>query len=288
MAHRNKQNTHTQIIHMTVIEKVLIFSVSFVLFVTTRMSAAQDKMRDFVTDRPDKTESPYTVPAGHFQFETDFLSYTYNQQIESGQTTTTRKFFANQINLKVGVNNKVDFQTVIQSLVFNETDIDGAKEIKKGFGDTTLRVKINLMGNDEGDIAVGLLPFLKIPTAASNLGNGKFEGGVIFPLMVALPQQWQLGTMVQLNQNKNESNSDFHSVFISSFSLGHSIIQLLSGYIEFYSESSSERNSKWIATLDMGLTYNLTPNTQLDAGINIGLTSGADVINPFAGLSMRF
>lgn len=28
-------------------------------------------MRDFETDRPDVTESAYTVDAGHFQLETD-------------------------------------------------------------------------------------------------------------------------------------------------------------------------------------------------------------------------
>lgn len=30
-------------------------------------------MRDFATDRPDATESSYTVDAGHFQVETDLL-----------------------------------------------------------------------------------------------------------------------------------------------------------------------------------------------------------------------
>ena len=40
-------------------------------------------MRELTPDRPDKTESPYTVDAGHFQVEMSFVEFTKNQ---SGQT----------------------------------------------------------------------------------------------------------------------------------------------------------------------------------------------------------
>src|ERR1700690_1895783 len=36
-------------------------------------------MRELSPDRPDETESPYTVDAGHFQLEMDFANYTYNE-----------------------------------------------------------------------------------------------------------------------------------------------------------------------------------------------------------------
>src|SRR6266436_4230281 len=36
----------------------------------------REYLREMVADRPDKTESPYTVDAGHFQVETDLVSYT--------------------------------------------------------------------------------------------------------------------------------------------------------------------------------------------------------------------
>ena len=38
----------------------------------------RELMREFNTDRPDKTESPYTVDAGHFQFEMDVLNSRIN------------------------------------------------------------------------------------------------------------------------------------------------------------------------------------------------------------------
>jgi hypothetical protein len=39
-----------------------------------------DLMRELNTDRPDKTEGPYTVDAGHVQIEMDLASYTYDRR----------------------------------------------------------------------------------------------------------------------------------------------------------------------------------------------------------------
>jgi len=36
-------------------------------------------MRELTPDRPDKTESPFTVDAGHFQPEMSFVEFTKNQ-----------------------------------------------------------------------------------------------------------------------------------------------------------------------------------------------------------------
>jgi hypothetical protein len=62
----------------------------------------------------------------------------------------------------------------------------------------------------------------------------------------------------------------------------------LSGYLEFFSLVSAERAAPWVATLDAGLTYALTENVQLDAGVNVGLTRSADDLNPFIGVTWRF
>ena len=45
-------------------------------------------LRDLSTDRPDMTESPYTVDAGRFQIEMSFADFTYDR--ENGETQTVR------------------------------------------------------------------------------------------------------------------------------------------------------------------------------------------------------
>ena len=58
--------------------------------------------------------------------------------------------------------------------------------------------------------------------------------------------------------------------------------------MEFFSSVSTERGAGWVGTVDIGFTYALTKNMQLDAGINLGVTRAADDWNPFIGLSWRF
>jgi hypothetical protein len=38
-----------------------------------------DQMRSLGTDRPTKSDWPYTVPAGHFQYEADLVNWTYDR-----------------------------------------------------------------------------------------------------------------------------------------------------------------------------------------------------------------
>jgi hypothetical protein len=43
-----------------------------------------------------------------------------------------------------------------------------------------------------------------------------------------------------------------------------------------------------VATFDCGMSYRLTRDVQLDAGVNLGLTSAAADVNPFVGLNVRY
>jgi hypothetical protein len=84
------------------------------------------------------------------------------------------------------------------------------------------------------------------------------------------------------------SGSGHHPEFLNSVTFGHDIIGNLAGYAEFFSGVSTESGSDWIGTADVGLTYGLTKDIQLDGGVNIGITRAADDINPFLGISWRF
>ncbi len=240
-------------------------------------------MRALSTDRPDKTESPFTVDAGHFQIEADLANFTYDA---SRGTTVQSWSFANT-NLKVGLLNNVDFQLIIPTINhLRESDSRGRTMATTGFGDIVTRVKINLWGNDGGRTAFGLLPFVKFPTATGALGNGAVEGGLILPLAVQLPAEWQLGLMTEVDLNR--SGRRYHAEFINSITVSHGIVGELAGYAEFFSSISTEKGSAWVGIVGLGLTYGLTDDIQLDGGVNVGVTRAADDINPFIGLSCRF
>lgn len=243
-------------------------------------------LRDMATDRPDKTESAYTVDAGHFQIEMDLLAYTFDRS----QQETVKTLNIAPINLKVGVLNNVDLQIIVESYNIQRTKdrAAGTSSRISGFGDLVLRSKTNLWGNDGGPTALSVMPFVKLPTNQRGLGNKAVEGGIIFPFAMTLPGEWDLGTQVEMEYIRDSGSSDYHQEFIHTITVSHDIVGKLGGYVEFFSNLSTERDADWIATFDFGFTYALTCDIQLDAGMNIGLTDAADDINPFIGLSLRY
>ena len=245
-----------------------------------------DLMRELTPDRPDKTESPYTVDAGHYQLEMDFANYTYN---ESGGTTT-RAWNIAPFNLKAGLLNNVDLQLVFDNYldVRTEGGVAGATTTQSGVGDLTARLKINFWGDDGGPTAFALLPYITFPTASAGLGGQGTEGGVIFPLAVKLPGGFDLGLETAFSCLRDDNDDNCHADFINSVTLDHGIVGKLSGYVEFFSDISTENHSGWIATIDTGFEFLVTENVQLDCGCNFGVTQAADDFNPFAGITVRF
>jgi Putative MetA-pathway of phenol degradation len=242
-------------------------------------------MREMESDRPDKTESPITVDAGHFQLEMDFATYTFDRT----QSEKTKSWAVAPTNFKVGILNNVDLQVVVQT--YNTETVEnrdtGGKHRVSGFGDVTLRCKTNFWGNGSGFSAFGMMPFVKLPTAADGAGNGAVEGGLIFPFLLRLPADWEIGMDIVVGQIRNEGGGGYHHEAIQSITVGHDFGKW-SGYLEFFSNVSNEPHAGWVATVDCGLSYRLTRDLQLDAGVNIGLTSAADDVNPFVGLTVRY
>ncbi len=136
---------------------------------------------------------------------------------------------------------------------------------------------------------MALLPFVKIPTNTSEIGNTSVEGGLIVPLTVHLPAGFEVAMETEIDDNRNSDNDGRHAEWVNSISLGHDLIpERLSGYIEFWSDLSGERHQSWMGTFDTGLQYTLTKNILLDIGVNLGLTRNAPDVEVFTGISLRF
>jgi Putative MetA-pathway of phenol degradation len=243
-------------------------------------------MRELTPDRPDKTESPYTVDAGHFQLEMDFANYTE----DNADGVRTETWNVAPVNFKVGVLNNVDVQFILDDYLHTHTvdHVADTTTTQSGFGDFTTRVKINLWGNDGGPTAFGVMPFVKFPTNTDHLGNNAVEGGLILPLEVKLPAGWDMGVETATSFLRNDADGNYHEEFANMVTFDHAIVGKLSGYCEFFSSVSTVHGAGWVGTVDVGLEYLVTKNVQLDCGCNVGVTRAADDVNPFAGITVRF
>lgn len=228
-------------------------------------SAEKPFEREFITDRPDRTEAAYSVEPGRVQIETDLVSL-----IQDGDEKT---WIFNWMNLKTGLTPSSDLQLVIQSLTSTSE--------KTGLGDTTIRYKHNLFGNDSGDVALALMPYL-------NRGDSSWTGGLMIPLSMNAPHGYFVGAMFQLDRVRNSSDRGFHSQFISSVTIGHDLFWGLEGYVEFFSQIENALGAPWVATFDGGLILPVGHHLRFDLGANVGVTEAAPDFNPFLGLSAKF
>ena len=243
------------------------------------------QMRELSTDRPDKTESPVTVDAGHWQFETDLISF-HREQADGLRSDA---WAVDAFNLKAGLLDNMDLQLVFEPIDGQRTEdlASGETHSVQGQGDLLFRLKIHLYDGQGLIPTFGLMPFIKSPTAAEGLGNGVSEAGLILPFGWDLPAGFSLGCMAEFDQALNSTGSGSHIDSIASASLSHGLFGSVEGYVELWTQISGEGGVEGQSTLDGGLTWEVVPNVQLDAGVNAGLTAASEDLNPFAGLSLR-
>ncbi len=247
----------------------------------------ESQLRELTPDRPDVTESPYTVDAGWWQAEMDFFNSTHDHNTSNGANFTGDATSYLTLNLKVGLTNRIDLQTVLEPInhVAVRDNASGVRTSISGFGDITSRLKINFWGDDGGGSAFGMMPFVKWPTNRHGLGNHYIEGGLILPYARDLPAGWDVGMMTELDIVRNDANDGYTTAWVNSATFGHDIAGKFGGYLEL---TSTLRQGADLATFDCGITCTINKHFQLDCGAAFGLTRASDDLNFFSGFTYRF
>jgi hypothetical protein len=247
-------------------------------------------LREFDTARPDHTDSPHTIDAGHLQLEMDIVSYSHDRHNSDRSFVRNDNWAFANANFRVGLTNWADIEFLVPFYQVNR-DKDTSTGIatrQQGFGDFSVVLKMNFWGNDGGKTSGGIELFVKTPTASHNLGNGKVEGGALLLFETALPGDLDLGINSGFSINANDSGSGHHAEIINSASVSHKVFGPLTAYAEFWSDVSAESRAEWMGTVDLGLLLMVSKNVQLDAGVNIGVTRSAPDIQTVIGVSVRF
>jgi len=249
-------------------------------------------LRDLSTDRPDTTESPFTVDAGRIQVETNLFGYTRSRPDVDGSVTDTYEFATT--NVRIGLTSNTELSLVWQPYgIVRTQQINPPATIRQsGIGGLDVRAKLNLWGNDTFEktgTALALLPFVTLPTDRFNgISPDYVEGGLIVPYAVKLSEKVGLGVNGGITWIRNDATTGYHPEYLASASLAYEWSEKLGTYYEVAGRFHTEDPRGDVVVLGTGVTYKLSKNVQFDAGVNIGVTSAADRVNPFVGLSTRF
>ena len=250
-------------------------------------------LRDLTTDRPDITESPFTVDAGRFQVETNLFGYTRSRPDADGTITDSYDFLIT--NLRIGLTYNAEVNVVFQPYgIVRTRALDPLTATRSsGIGGVDIRGKLNLWGNDlfekPGATAFALLPFITLPTDRNNgVSPEGVEGGLILPFAVKLSEKFGLGLNAAVAAVRNDGAPGHHAEYLASASLSYEWSEAVSTYYEVAARFNTGNPLGDVAVLATGFTYKLSKNLQFDGGVRFGVTQAADRFSPFAGVSARY
>jgi hypothetical protein len=252
----------------------------------------RSQMREMTTDRPDITEVPFTVDAGHVQTESTLFGYARTRPDIDGAESDIYEFA--YTNVRIGLTNNIELSLVWQpygivntNVVAPEPDLN-----QSGVGHVDIRAKFNLWGNDDFEkvgSAFALLPVITLPTDPDNgIGVSEVEGGVAAFLALALPAGFGIGFNAGTYAIQDEDGTGYHAEYLATMSGSYEWTDKFATYAEVVGIMGMQDPRGDILLIGAGWTYALTDDVQLDGGVNFGVTDASDRYNPFLGLSMRF
>ena len=233
----------------------------------------RELLRDMSTDRPDLTESPYTVDAGHAQVEVEGLTRTRDEGVDR---TGYMGFL-----VKMGLTRRTDVQVGFESVHENvhEAGADDA-----GLANLTVRLKWNLWGNDGGASALAAMPYVELPTQED---AESAAAGLILPLAVEGPWGFGLGTMAQVDWLPDADGEGHHAEWLFTGTVARDLTEKLGAFVEGTSGHRPQSEGSWTSLFNAGLTFAVTPDFQLDTGARLGISDTADDSAFFLGISYR-
>ncbi len=241
-----------------------------VVFLQTGLQAQENQ--DMVTDRPDMTESSISVAPGFLQVETGF-------HFENDEVQNVESFYRNLNTslLRYGLTDGLEFRFGFGYSSFSVQD-----STESGFEPLAFGLKYELFEQSglRPEMAV-LNTFVPDFSGASEFRPEAWEGEVLGAM------GWGLGTLdLGANVGVVFDGQAQGAAFPYSAALGLPVSGSLGGFVEVfglfseYSEASHSGN--------IGLTWMLNSDFQLDGYYGFGLNEYATVWSAGVGLSWRF
>jgi hypothetical protein len=250
-------------------------------------------LRPITSGEFDSIINPFTIDAGHFQIDADFVEWYDLTRRGTFPNGTTYDYYQQELvwapTLRLGVYNNVEFnvQPGYENYSWHQTGVVSgggpyvATYSKEFFDYTDLGVRINLWGNDTGVTALGIQPYIGIPA-----DGGDLLGGIDIPFAVRLPMDF----MVKYTPGFyaiEAGKRTIHGEIANRFAVDKKFFGKLTGFWDLNLLSTSQSGQRGWGYTGFGAGYEVTPNLLLYAAIRFGMGEAYDV-NPYAGFAWRF
>jgi Putative MetA-pathway of phenol degradation len=233
------------------------------------------------TDGPSISTSTVTVPPAALQIESG-VQYS-RSRVSHGQNE--QQLLLNVL-LRTGITSRVEARLEVSPLVWLKDE-----DSNVGFGDVTLSVKYRFFDSPEGSWwwpSLGVLPFVKLPTARSPIGSERVDIGCTALATFDLPWQLSLDANVGLAGIGQSEGAYFLLQETASAALTRQMSNRWAIYGELFYSSPSEPHTRDVVGFDTGVQFLIFPRVALAMAVLVARgTPGPDVAIR-AGLYVRF
>jgi len=215
------------------------------------------------TDRPDVANSTKTVPPGYVQLES---GYRYTIASVRGEHATRRS--SAEATVRVGVTPSLELRLDAEPYV----DLRNG-ERTHGVGDAVFGAKWRLLdAPDEGRApAVGVFPFVKVPSADAPIGSEEVDFGLLGLLSFELPAALALDVNLGVAALGQADRSGFLMQGLAAVSLGRRLFETVTGFGELFFASRAERDGREMLGADAGLIWVVHHRVALDVAVETTL-----------------
>ena len=234
-----------------------------------RLPLFAQELPSIQTDRPDQTESPFTVPKKHLQIETGVAFEKIDGENNSYTYPT--------VLLKYGVNDIFELRLIPEYVTSHIQTVKYS-----GFTPLTVGFKTRL-AEEKGILPMlSFIGHLSIPAAASkNFKTSWYAPSFRFTMQHTLSQKVSLGYNIGAEWNGETPDP----AFIYTLTTGYSLSEKLGAYFEMYGfliqKSISDHR------VDGGLSYLLKNNMMIDISGGFGINKYAPEYYVATGFSVR-
>jgi hypothetical protein len=253
-------------------------------------------LRPISTGEFEDVQNPFTIDAGHFQIDANFIDSYSDTRRGTFASGTTYDLFQQELvwspTFRLGLCNHVDLEVEPQYENFSQHQTGSypagggggsyvATYSRESFGYTDIGPRINLWGNDAGVTALAISPYIGIPA-----DGGDVQGGIDVPFAVRLPMDFMIKYAPGLYAIE-DGRKVIHGELANRFAVDKTFFGKLTAMADLSLLSSSQSGQRGWGYAGFGVSYEITPNLLLYAVMRFGIGDAYDY-NPYAGVAWRF
>lgn len=259
------------------------YAVAVALLCVGSVAAADEQ--PICATRPGKSTAPCTVPAGHFQVETGLADWSLQKAGSERDTSLV----VGETVFKYGLTDRSDIEVDVTPWERATSRGPGFHDRASGFGDIDVIYKRELTPPD-APATVALMPVVKIPTAKHSLGNGKWEAGLLVPILFSIAKShFTINLTPEADWVADGDGHGHHVAIAQVASLGWAVSDKVTASGDLWGQWEWDpAGTTRQASADGSIAYLVNKNLQLDAGANFGLNRNTPDVELYAGISKRF